>query len=94
MLNLFSPEAEAALVQLIDQRVVAQLELIGGNDSTASSPYLTVAEAAEYRRTSPAAIYKSISRGQLRAHRPDGSRILLRRDELDGTGPSGVAVLR
>ena len=55
--------------------------------STASSPWLTVAEAAEYLRTSRGAIYKRIRRGQLASHRPEGSPILIWRDDLVGTGP-------
>jgi excisionase family DNA binding protein len=44
---------------------------------------LTVSEAAEYLRTSTGAVYKRIERGQLDAHRPEGSPILLRRADLD-----------
>jgi excisionase family DNA binding protein len=57
------------------------------------SPWLTVREAADYLRTSPAAIYKRISRKQLVAHRPEGSRIMLHRDELDASGPVPLEVL-
>lgn len=81
MLNLLSPSAQAALVALIDERVAEQLATI--TDSYAIRPWLTVDEAAEYLRTTPAAIRKRISRKQLRAHRPEGSRIMLRRDDLD-----------
>jgi excisionase family DNA binding protein len=57
------------------------------------SPWVTVAEAAEYLRTTKGAIYKRIKRGQLRSYRPDGSQILLRGDELTVTGPAAPAVL-
>ena len=81
MLNLLSPSAQAALVALIDERVAEQLAT--ASDSDPRRPWLTVDEAAEYLRTTPAAIRKRISRKQLRAHRPEGSRIMFRRDELD-----------
>ena len=59
-----------------------------------SSPWLTVKEAAEYAKTTPAAIYKRIKRGQLQSYRPEGSPILLHRDTLDGrTGPRAAEVL-
>jgi excisionase family DNA binding protein len=79
--KLLSPEAEAELLALIDERValrVASLSL-----QPPESPWLTVDEAAGYLRTSPAALYKRISRGQLNSYRPEGSRILLRKDDLD-----------
>jgi excisionase family DNA binding protein len=57
------------------------------------SLYLTVAEAAEYLRTTPRALYSRISRGQLAGVVRDGGRVLVRRDvlersllPLDGTG--------
>ena len=77
MLALLSPEPGAALIQLIDERIGQQLG--AAEHSTETSPWLTVAEAADSVRTSSAAIYKRIKRGQLRAHRPDGSKILVRR---------------
>jgi excisionase family DNA binding protein len=85
MLDLLSPAAQAALVALIDERVAQHL--MSGTVPEAESPWLTVAEAASYLRTTPAAIYKRIARGQLPSHRPEGSQILLNRTELNGTGP-------
>jgi excisionase family DNA binding protein len=85
MLDLLSPAAQAALVALIDERVAQQL--MSGMVPETESPWLTVAEAASYLRTTPAAIYKRIARDQLPSHRPEGSQILLKRQDLDGTGP-------
>jgi excisionase family DNA binding protein len=81
-LNLFSPEAEAALLRLIDQRVEDRLSKHESARAHAS-PYLTVAEAAQYLCTTPGAIYKRVKRGQLKSYRPEGSQTLLRRDDLD-----------
>src|SRR4051794_26191891 len=85
MLDLLSPHAGAALMKLIDERV--QEGLASAVPPAPSSPWLTVAEAADYLRTTSDAIYKRIKRGQLTSYRPEGSPILLRRNELDGAGP-------
>jgi excisionase family DNA binding protein len=81
VLNLLSTSAQEALVHLIDERVAAKLASLASPAPT--SPWLTVDEAAEYLRTTPGAIRKRISRKQVKAHRPEGSRILLRREDLD-----------
>jgi excisionase family DNA binding protein len=46
------------------------------------SPYLTVDEAAEYLRCSRQRVYDLLSSRRL-SKLKDGSRVLLRRDELD-----------
>ena len=51
-------------------------------DQAPASPYLTVAEAAEYARCSRQRIYDLVSSRRLRRYK-DGSRVLVRRDELD-----------
>ncbi len=91
LLGLFSREAEAALVRLIDERVAEQLAAV--SPTPAKSPLVTVKEAAELVRTSPGAIYKRIKRGQLVSFRPEGSPILLYRDHLWEAGPQTSAVL-
>jgi excisionase family DNA binding protein len=91
LLKLLSPEAQADLVKLIDERV-AEHPLVA-SPASPTSPWLTVAEAAEFLRTTEHAVYKRIKRGQLQAHRPDGSRILLHRDDLVITGPAASGVL-
>jgi excisionase family DNA binding protein len=48
----------------------------------AVSPWLDVAEAADYLRCKPKRIYDLISQRRIPVHR-DGGRVLLRRDELD-----------
>jgi excisionase family DNA binding protein len=82
LLRLLSAEAEAALVRLIDERVAQKLAENDGGQP-APTPFLTVKEAAVFLRTSQGAIRKRIERGQLKPHRPEGSPILLRRDELE-----------
>lgn len=47
-----------------------------------SSPYLTVAEAADYLRASRQRVYDLLSAGRLTRHK-DGSRVLVSRAELD-----------
>jgi excisionase family DNA binding protein len=84
MLTLLSPQAQAELKRLVDERIAATLS-DSINQEKGGTPWLTVAEAADYLRTSPAAIYKRIKRGQLQAERPEGSRILIRRSDLDQT---------
>jgi excisionase family DNA binding protein len=88
VLKLLSPEAEAALVRLIDERVAHQLDTVGSNPAN-GSPWMTVAEAAEYLRTTPGAIYKRIRRGHLRSYHPEGSGIRIWREDLDAIGPEG-----
>jgi len=93
LLSILSREAQQELIGLIDQRVAEQL--LRAVPSTNESPWLTVDEAATYLRTSCGAIYKRIKRGQLVAYRPEGSQILLRRDELEqAAGPARQEVLR
>jgi excisionase family DNA binding protein len=92
MITLLSPDVAAALVKLIDERIAAQLEASDRQQGPAS-PVLTVAEAADYLRTSAGAVYKRIKRGQLDAVRSAGSPILLRRADLEALCTSTKAVL-
>lgn len=78
---LLSSEARAELTKHIDERVA--LLLSSSLTTTPASPWMTVAETATHLRTTSGAVYKRISRGQLRSHRPEGSRIMLRRDEIN-----------
>jgi excisionase family DNA binding protein len=71
--------ALTALVPAIAEQVAA---LLAERTTDARSPWLTVAEAAEHLRCRPKRIYDLISQSRLPAHR-DGSRVLLRRDQLD-----------
>jgi excisionase family DNA binding protein len=48
----------------------------------ASSPYLTVDEAAEFLRAKPHRVYDLLSSGRLTRHK-DGSRVLVERAELE-----------
>jgi excisionase family DNA binding protein len=81
MLDMLSAGAKADLLSFIDSRIAEQLETHGSHDQ--GSPWLTVKDAADYLRTSQGAIRKRIARKQLTSYRPEGSPILLRREELD-----------
>jgi excisionase family DNA binding protein len=85
------PAALDALIDHLEERLVERLA--DRLTATTSSPWLTVKEAAKHLRISPDAIYKRIKRGQLPSHRPEGSRILLHRDDLDPAGPQRAEVL-
>jgi excisionase family DNA binding protein len=85
------PVALDALIDKLEERLVERLT--DRLTTAASSPWLTVQEAADHVRTSPGAIYKRIKRGQLPGHRPYGSKILIHRDDLDRAGPRGPEVL-
>jgi excisionase family DNA binding protein len=63
---------------------VAELlvERLAGAVPVAASPWLDVAEAAEYLRCKPKRIYDLGSQERLPVHR-DGGRLLFRADELD-----------
>jgi excisionase family DNA binding protein len=86
---------QATLDALIDQLEPRLLERLGDRLGAApSSPWFTVKEAADYLHTSPGAIYKRIKRKQLPSYRPEGSPILLRREDLDAAaGPGASEVL-
>jgi excisionase family DNA binding protein len=84
---------QAAVDALIDQLEPRLVERLSERIGPRRSPWFTVEQAALYLQTSPDAIYKRIKRQQLRSYRPEGSPILLHKDDLDGTGPGGVEVL-
>ena len=77
------------LVEVIAQRAadIVLEQLAGRPDRT--SPWLTVPEAAEYLRASRQRIYDLLSSRRLTRHR-DGTRVLIRRDELDRYLAGGV----
>ena len=61
---------------------VAELLLERTDGQRQTSPYWTVNEAADYLRCSRQRIYDLLSSGRLRRYK-DGSRVLIRREELD-----------
>ena len=86
------PAALDALIDQLEPRLVERLK--DRLSSGVSSPWLTVKEAADYLHTSQGAIYKRIKRKQLPSYRPEGSPILLRREDLDAAaGPPAPEVL-
>jgi excisionase family DNA binding protein len=78
--RVFSAEVAAVIEAEIDRRVRDVLDEVNGPSS--ASPFMTISEAAEYLRAKPQRVYDLVSDGRLTRHR-DGSRVLVRRDELD-----------
>lgn len=68
---------------VIDEIARRAAALVVGASSETGSPYMTVAEAAAYARCKRQRIYDLVSARRLTRYR-DGSRVLVRRDELDG----------
>jgi excisionase family DNA binding protein len=87
-------EISDALVEQIAERAAAKVvaRLVASNRNP-QSPYLTVAEAAEYLRCKPQRVYDLLSARRLTRHK-DGRRVLVARAELDdyvdGTAVSAV----
>ena len=77
--EMFTPELVAAMEQLVDERVAAALEQHAGGNG---SPWLTVAEAAEYARVSERSIERLVERDEIRTSTIFRRR-LVHRDELD-----------
>jgi excisionase family DNA binding protein len=72
--------SERLLTELAELAAEIVLERLG--DVRAVSPYLSVSEAADYLRCDRQRIYDLCSSRRL-SKLKDGSRVLLRRDELD-----------
>jgi excisionase family DNA binding protein len=71
------------LIRAIAVQVADELERRGFTVSAeATSPYLTVAQAADYIAAKPQRLYDLISAGRLTPAR-DGARVLLTREQLD-----------
>jgi excisionase family DNA binding protein len=78
--SLFAPELVEAIERLVDDRIEATLaERENGSSST---PWLTIAEAAEYSRLSERTIERLLGRAKIRSS-TIGRRRLLHRDDLD-----------
>ena len=73
-INLTVPDE---LVDEIAGRVINILQA-----QNAASPYMSVNEAAEYMRCRPQRVYDLLSARRL-TRLKDGSRVLVRRDEID-----------
>jgi excisionase family DNA binding protein len=76
--------------QTIAAALADELERRGTLAPQATSPYLTVPEAAEYMRCAPQAVYDRISQGVLEPRR-DGRRVLLDRRTLDAYLTGGAS---
>ena len=72
------PEALEAIAQRAAELVLEQL----GQDNGSSSPWLSLAEAAEYLRVSERQLQRLVARGKVRSS-TIGRRRLLHRDDLD-----------
>jgi excisionase family DNA binding protein len=73
MLDSLAPALAERVAELLAERLPGTVE---------QSPWLTVNEAADYLRCTPKRIYDLLSQSRLPRHK-DGSRVLLRRAELD-----------
>jgi excisionase family DNA binding protein len=72
-----------SIVETIAERAAALvLEQLADAETSQTSPYLTVAEAADYARCSKQRIYDLLSARRLERRR-DGSRVLVLRPEID-----------
>lgn len=72
----------AAVIEAIAERVVELIERRAvGATAGATSPYLTVGEAAEYLRVAPQGVYDRVASGALKPCR-DGRRLLFKPDDL------------
>src|SRR5438105_2749573 len=84
-MNAAGVSAADAFMDDLAERVAGRVaDLLAGRLPAPAdvSPWLTPAEAADYLRCKPKRVYDLVSQRRLPAHR-DGSRLLLRRDELD-----------
>lgn len=83
-LGFLSADARAELERLIAEAVATEVSRRLATDArdAARSPYLNVAEAAEYLRCSRQRIYDLLSARRL-TRRKDGARVLVSRAELD-----------
>jgi excisionase family DNA binding protein len=70
----------AALRPLVAELVTAELDRRHASDP--ESPFLTVEQASTYLGASRQRVYDLCSDGRLRRYR-DGTRLLVRRDEID-----------
>lgn len=86
LLLSLSPDLVDAIEELVAERVRMTLE-----DADGGSPWLSMAEAAEYVRVSERTLNRHIEKGKLRATKI-GRRTLLNRDDLDALAAGeGVA---
>lgn len=68
--------------QIVERAAVIALERLRAEGAAAPSPYLTVAEAAEYVRAKPQRIYDLLSKRRLTRFK-DGRRTLVSRAEMN-----------
>jgi excisionase family DNA binding protein len=74
--------------ELVEEIAEKAAELVTA--ASAPSPYLNVDQAAEYLACKPKRIYNLCSQGRI-PFRKDGSRTLLRREDLDAYLEEGLA---
>lgn len=72
----------AALRAQVKADVLAELRALPSNDGAATSPWLTVEEAAKRLRCKRQRIYDLLAQRKLTRHK-EGGRTLLRREEVD-----------
>jgi excisionase family DNA binding protein len=77
--RLLGPDLVLALERLVDERVEA---VLAGLEPSNGSPWLSVADAAEYLGVSERSVGRLLERGRIRST-CIGRRRLLHRDDLD-----------
>jgi excisionase family DNA binding protein len=75
--------SDDAIERIAERAASIAIAAISPTMTARVSPYLTVSEAAEWARCSRQRIYDLLSARRLRRYR-DGSRVLIRHDELEG----------
>ena len=86
-MNLAIPDE---LIEELAQRISDKLREQIPSQPTTTSPWLTASEAATYLGCGKRRIYDLAGANRIPLHR-EGSRLLFRRDELDGWIVSGAA---
>ena len=76
--------------ELVDEVARKAAALVLEQLAPSASPFLTVAEAAEFLRSSRQRVYDLLSDGRLTRHK-DGARVLVERAELLAYVAGGVA---
>jgi excisionase family DNA binding protein len=89
-LALASEAAPCIRIVGIEEMVRAAVRDVLAEQPNSVSPWLSVAEAAEYLRTTEHAIRAGVKR-ELPVHRTATGRLLFRRDELDAYATAGDA---
>jgi excisionase family DNA binding protein len=76
-------EFVAAIAEFVALRVIDRLTPLLNDLTVSSTPWLTVADAADRLRAPKSRVYELLRTGRLASYR-DGRRVLLRVEDVDG----------